>query len=397
MANEPTLVAGAGIAGLTLALSLARHGLSSVVLEARGAPDRQGAGIQLGPNATRLLLQLDLGAALRPHVVSPTHIRIHNGATGRVLTNLPLGDWLGARHSAPYWVINRADLHNVLWNAADAEPLIELRMNCAVDHVTVDESGRTVSVRTADGDERAGAALIGADGLWSVVRGYVAPEIELEYAGAIAARALAPSAAMPPLFAQSATGVWLSSGAHVVHYPVNAGRDIAIVVIGAGERPSDDWSSSVDQNLVRQRAGAMAAHLDDLLAAAGPWRQWPLYRLSRSFPWSRGPVAVIGDAAHPILPFLAQGGALAIEDAAELAAALASNHAGGHAPAALATFAAKRAARVARVAAASAENGRAYHLTGAAANARNLALGILPGHLFMRRYDWIYGYRATAT
>ena len=389
----PVLIAGGGIGGLTLALALARYGITSRVFEARKKLPNEGAGIQLGPNATRILRSLGVADALEPRTVSPECIVVNDGtAAGRVLTRLPLGSWIADRHGAPYWVVHRAALQDVLWSAATTHELISIEMGHTVDDIGDGPNALEVTVGVTDVERATGSLLVGADGMWSRVREHVNPVFRLEYAGVTAARALVPRHQIGPRFAEMATGVWLAPNAHVVHYPVDGGDTIAIVAIGACAKPEGGWSVSVEADVIAERFSQMPDPLRELLCAAPAWRQWALFGTQGTLRWQRGRCVLIGDAAHPILPYLAQGGAMAIEDAFELAVAISRS---GDDPAdALAAFGDHRQQRVEHVQAASIANGQAYHLDGLSARARNTALRTLPGSLFMRRYDWIYGYRS---
>jgi len=214
----------------------------------------------------------------------------------------------------------------------------------------------------------------------------------LRYSGVSAARALVARKQFQGGLSELVTGVWLAPDAHVVHYPVNGGETIAIVAIAHCEEPLEGWNSLVSNDIIAQRFNAMSSTVRGLLAAADTWRQWPLYQAADGARWAEHRCALIGDAAHPILPFLAQGGAMAIEDGFELAELLTGNL---DEPArALKLYCEKRYRRVTAVQKASIANGRSYHLTGLAAIARNVALRTMPGDMFMRRYDWIYEYRA---
>jgi salicylate hydroxylase len=386
--SEPVLIAGGGIGGLALALALAKIGRQSVVLEQRSSFGGTGAGIQLGPNGVHVLQRLGVAEALQPAVGVPDALIVHQGATGRTLAALPLGRWIAARHGAPYWVAHRGDLHAVLAAAAAAEPRITLRAAFALASPTVTTTG--VEARSTAGDVVTGAALIGADGLWSVTRPCIAPGHVPHFVGATAARCVIPVAQAGRL-ALPAVGLWLTPGANVVHYPVRGGAEIAAVLIAAEAWAGTEWDAAADRDRLLERLGTFHASLAEPLTKAREWRKWALYRLPPLPHWALGKLALIGDAAHPMLPHLAQGGVLALEDAVALADALAA-HPDNDAQAFLA-FASNRRRRAARVAAMSAFNGRIYHLAPPLAWARNGALRLLPGSWLMAGYDWLYGWR----
>ncbi|HEY7549920.1 MAG TPA: FAD-dependent monooxygenase [Hyphomicrobiaceae bacterium] len=392
--RAPILIAGGGIGGLALALALARCGLRSIVLERQARPTAAGAGIQLGPNGVRVLEALGVANALRPCVGEPEAIEVRAGASGRLLARLPLGRWIAARHGAPYWVAHRGDLHDALLAAVAGDPLIEVHTGFEV--ATVAQTPARVSVADVDGHRRAGPVLVGADGLWSAVRAALTPGSAPRPAGATAARTVIPAGRAGPLAAAD-VGVWLTPAAHVVHYPVRRGSEVALVVIArepqAGERAGRGWDTQADAAALGRRLAPFHHSLTEiLLPGAGrswPWREWTLYTLPPLPAWVQGRVVLLGDAAHPMLPYLAQGGAMALEDAVVLGDCLAS--AAGPA-AALARFEALRAARARRIQAASLRQGRIYRLMPPLSWARDAALALTPGPLLMAGYDWLYGW-----
>lgn len=385
---EPVLIAGAGIGGLAAAIALARRGIASHVLEQRAAFHEEGAGIQIGPNGTRILKQLKVAEALRPRVGLPEAIRVRDGTSGAELARLPLGRWIAARHGAPYWVAHRKDLHAALLQTARAEPLVALSMGFDVAEVATE--GQHVAVASAAGQAWTGKALIAADGLWSTIRPLLFSAEAPRFAGKSAARSVLPLDALPPEFFKPETGVWLFPDAHVVHYPVSAGAELAVAVIVEDEHDDSEWSAPVHPAWVRQHLPACAEPLADLISEAKSWKRWALHTLPPLRSWSRGPVALLGDAAHPVLPFLAQGGVLALEDAVVLAEAL--HKFPSDVPGALSWYSHRRRGRAARVAAASRRSGAIYHMSGPLARARNLALRSLGPERLMARYDWLYGW-----
>ncbi len=390
----PVLIAGGGIGGLALALALARHGRRSVVLERQPTPATAGAGIQLGPNGVAALQRLGVADALQLLVGEPEAIAVRAGATGRGLARLPLGRWIADRHGAPYWVMHRADLHGTLAAAAGAHPLIDMRT--AFEVTRLETEGGQVAVTDAAGRTVAGPVLAGADGLWSAVRQALLPTAAPLPAGAVAMRTVMPAAAAQGLDATS-VGLWLSPAVHVVHYPVRRGREIAVVVIAreTDARHGRGWDAPSDAAQVRRRLAPFHASISDILAPATGepwrWRQWTLHTLPALPAWVQGRVVLLGDAAHPMLPYLAQGGALALEDAVVLAGCI---HAAADDPeAALARFEALRAARARRVQAASLRQGRIYHLPPPFSWARDAVLALAPGRRLMAGYDWLYAWR----
>ncbi|MGQ0673265.1 MAG: FAD-dependent monooxygenase [Hyphomicrobium sp.] len=390
--DQNVLIAGGGIAGLSCAVALARQGIASHVLERRPAFAEEGAGIQIGPNGTRLLADLGIAEVLAPRAARPAHLDIMDATTGQRLSRLPLGTWIATRHGAPYWTAHRADLHSAIAGRALADTLVRVTMAAEVDSIVERTDGVTVTTR--QGGTFHGAALVAADGLWSTCRRLIFPhQKQPAFARRQAMRAVIPAATLPAPLDRDATTLWFSPGCHVVHYPVRGGDEVAIVVVFAESRPHDGWSSEVLPAHVRSHAAGLAAPLARLLAQPESWRAWSLFTMPEGIVrrWTEGRVALIGDAAHPVLPFLAQGGVLAIEDAVVLARVLDARRA--DITAALRTFELQRRRRTARVARASLRNGWIYHLDGLPAAARNAAIRTITPHRLMQGFDWLYGWR----
>jgi salicylate hydroxylase len=385
--SAPIIIAGGGIGGLALALALAQGGRRSIVLEQRQAFGGEGAGIQLGPNGTRVLQQLGLDGALRPLAGIPDALAIHHGRSGRTLAVLPFGRWIVARHGAPYWAVHRADLHAGLVAAVSSQPLVTLRPGRAF--AAVEQKGDVVLAHTAEGEVLAGAALIGADGLWSAVRRIVEPDAAPRFAGATASRTVIPVAAAGRL-ALPAVGLWLSAGVNVVHYPVRGGAEIAIVVIAREDWQSKEWNGVVEKAALVEALCGLHPSLVEPLAAATDWRKWSLFHLPALPTWSAGRIGLIGDAAHPMMPHLAQGGVMALEDAVVLADALI--HHPREEERALKSFEAGRRRRARRVQVMSRFNGRLYHLAPPFSWVRDTFVRTIPGAWMMVGYDWLYGW-----
>ena len=386
------LIAGGGIGGLATALALAKKGMTSHVLERRPAFAEDGAGIQIGPNGTRILAELGIADTLSPLVGRPEAIRVRDAGSGRDLVRLPLGDWIERRHGAPYWTAHRKDLHASLAARVRADPLVRLSMSTDVIDAASDDNG--VAVASSDGRTFYGRALIAADGLWSDVRrrvfGAGLPRFALESA----ARSVVAIDKVPPALHGAETGLWLSPKAHVVHYPVSTGSELAIVVILRDSDRGEDWSVRVDAGWIAAAASDFAPDLRRLLAAPESWRKWSLHTLNMPRKWTQGRIALLGDAAHPVLPFLAQGAVLALEDAVVLADTLAREP--QDTSGALRNYERLRRPRAARVERASRWNGHGYHMSGVLASARDGVLASVPPERLMARYDWLYGWKGTS-
>jgi salicylate hydroxylase len=389
-AKQPILIAGAGIGGLATALALAQHNLASRVLEKRTDPSEEGAGIQIGPNGVHVLRQLGVADALAPLTASPVSLRIMDGVSGRELTVLPLGSTIAERHGAPYWSAHRADLHATLFQAARDNPLVTLSLGSevqsAVSHST------EVGVVLSDSSQLSAPALIAADGLWSRLRDTVFKAKPLQHTSKHAYRAVIPAENLPASLSKTSTYIWLSPRAHVVHYPVRSGQEIALVVVLSDTETMLGWGTNVPSARLRSRFEGSASALRDLIDQPDSWRGWPLMVPSGSTGWVDGRIALLGDAAHPILPFLAQGAVMALEDAVTVAGCMA--YSPNDIPKALATYASQRLARTDCVARASQRNGQVYHLPGPLAAIRNSVLRKAPQHRLLASYDWLYGWRS---
>ena len=392
MARSRTIViAGAGIGGLTAALALTRAGFRAVVLEQAERLEEAGAGIQLSPNATRVLFDLGLAERLRPLVVAPESIRIVNGRSGRDIVRVPLGETAAQRYGAPYWVIHRADLQAVLTTAIAENPDVTLRLAARVEDFVIHPHGVTIEARDAQGlrDEQ-GIALVGADGLWSTLRTRLGERRSPHFAHRTAWRAVVPAAGLTDEFRESVTGLWLGRDAHLVHYPVKGGREVNIVAIVRDDWHEPGWSAPGRQGELAPRFAGFAPQARALIAIPDRWQKWALFDRPPGRPRTKDPVTLLGDAAHPMLPFLAQGGAMAIEDAAVLAACLSRDE---DTTRALRAFERARRVRVARAQHEARRNSWRYHLSGPLGFARNAVLRAMGGEKLLRRFDWLYGWR----
>jgi salicylate hydroxylase len=418
------LIAGAGIGGLTAALALGRRGIGVTLFEQAEKLTEAGAGIQLSPNATRVLIALGLAGRLNAVIVEPSAIRVRSAATGREIATMRLGAAMLERYGAPYWVVHRADLQKALIEAIAEQPRITLTLGATVDNFTIGPTGvRTgVSFPTLDSGcpslaghackngadrgsrgtirrRRAGrvdysaTALIGADGLWSRLHALLGVGTTPRFAGRSAFRALIPAGQLSPAEREPIVNLWIGPGGHLVHYPVRAGAAVNIVAACGGRWQGSGWNTGVGRNEVLERfpPAAWAAAARQLLAAPAHWQKWPLYDREPSTSWGQGPVTLVGDAAHPMLPFLAQGAAMAIEDAAVLARELARSPV--DCVAALRSYESERRTRTARVQREARRNDFRYHLHQPAAFIRDAILQALGGERLLARYDWIYQWR----
>lgn len=396
MASSRTLiVSGAGIGGLTTALALAHRGFRALVLEQAEKLQEAGAGIQLAPNATRILRELGVAERLKDRLVVPQALSVKNGKSGREVVRMPLGEAAEFRYGAPYWLVHRADLQGALVETAQVNPDVELRLGERVDDFADHAHGLTVQVvRGAKVREERAIALIGADGLWSRLRARLGDDSKPRFNGRTAWRTTLPADKAPREFREPVIHLWLARSAHLVHYPVRGGALINIVAIAPDRNPGQGWSEAGGRDEVLRHfpIQSWAPRAREFLTRPERWLKWSLYDRPTLRVAGRGPVTLVGDAAHPMLPFLAQGAAMAIEDAAILAHCLSQSP---NAPAdAMRRYEGQRYPRIADVRRAVRRAVAVYHLGGPAALARDVGMWAMGGEKLRTRYDWLYDWQA---
>jgi 2-polyprenyl-6-methoxyphenol hydroxylase-like FAD-dependent oxidoreductase len=392
--SRTVIIAGAGIGGLTAALAIAARGFRVALYEQAQTLQEVGAGIQLSPNAAHVLIGLGLQSHLQPYLVAPEDLRIVNARTERVLARAPLGSFVEKRYGAPYWLIHRGDLQAALVEAVRSNPDITLTLGWRIDDFADHQNGITVSMMAGHrSQEERGLALVGADGLWSRLRERLGHRDDAHFARHTAWRALASAEAVAPELREPSVNLWLGRHAHLVHYPVRGGQLINMVAIIRDDWQERGWSAAGERAEILDHypAGMWPARTRALLAAPKEWRKWALHDRAPIMNWGKGPATLLGDAAHPMLPFLAQGAAMAIEDAAVLADRLGRSI---DAPAtAFRRYERDRQRRTARVQKSARRNGTIYHMGGAEAFLRGLALMAMGGNRVIKRYDWLYGWK----
>ena len=387
------LVVGAGIGGLAAALALARQGFGVDVFERAPALQEFGAGLQLTPNATRALARLGALAAVREIASAPSAVRVLRGADGAELARLPIA---GAerRWGAPYLTVHRVDLHRVLAEAAAATGKVALHFGAEVADVASEAEAASVGLKQAAVNSReTGEAIVGADGLRSLVRARLgrgetdAPRFSYR----VAFRATVEAEWVARRWRDNAVTLRLGPRAHLVHYPLRGGSMINLVAViesnGRSAAGDDPWDGEADRETLDRAFRDWSHDARDLIAAPKRWRAWPLMLRPPLDRFAFGRIALIGDAAHPMTPFLAQGAAQAIEDADALARRLGETD---DVEAALAAYSADRVARANRVQREAAMQGRIYHLSGPFALARNLTMRALGPEGVLKRLDWLY-------
>ena len=396
MRPRQIIISGAGIAGLTAAIAFARRGFAVRILERAPALEEVGAGLQLSPNATRILSRLGILDIVAPMTVRPEAVVLRDATTLKERAHVPLGASAERRWKAPYLVAHRADLQSALLARASEIDSIELTLGTSV----TDAQTRTDSVAvTIDqggiSSEISGSLFVAADGVWSHSRRLVGPNEKSRFSGSLAWRTtlLADSDA-GRLFATFSSvetvTTYLHGGFHLVAYPIRAGTAINLAAFTPGLAISEQWAGETSTDALRQAMRGTAPQLAELADQAAPWTIWPLHTVDASRPWTAsGGIALIGDAAHAMTPFAAQGAAMAIEDAYTLADAVTS------APSiaqALAQWQAARKPRVAHVARRGALNHFAWNASGPVALARDLFLKLKSPESLAADMDWLYGW-----
>jgi salicylate hydroxylase len=398
-ASRTIFVAGAGIGGLTASLALAARGFRVVVLEKAERLEEVGAGLQLSPNASRVLIELGLQPRLAARAVIPDAISLMSARSGGEIIRMPLGEAATFRAGAPYWVVHRADLQAALQAEVNDRRDIELRLGCQFEDAGTHAKGLTVVQRSGTTRQQELAlALIGADGIWSTVRHHLFPDVQPQFSGLIAWRGTLDATQLPRDYTSRRIQLWMGPNAHVVAYPISGARQINIVAVVPGTWNRPGWSAPGESTELKNAfaSAKWAGPARMMIGAVDDWRKWALFTVPDGGEWTDGSIALLGDSAHAMLPFAAQGAGMAIEDAAVLAKCLAEgageNPAG--VPAALKRYARQRRSRVGRVQRAARRNGVIYHLKGPLAYARDLAIKAMGPTRVLARQDWIFDWQA---
>ena len=387
--EQQILIAGGGIGGMAAALACSRSGWPVTLLERAREFGEVGAGIQMGPNVMRRLHAWGLEQELQQVVAFPEMLEVRSAANGDELTRLRLGEHMRARYGAPYATIHRADLHKLLHKAVEQRSNVKLVLGQWLESYV--DTGSGVEVHTLDGQALEGQALIGADGLWSTVRHTLLQDGEPRVTGHLAYRALIAQRDLPAHLRSQQVTVWLGPNLHVVQYPVRKGHWLNVVAIvhGTVTGEVDDWDQVTHAIELQAAMGNTCSRLQDLIRAIEPWRLWALCDrppMAGAHEQARGRVALLGDAAHPMRPYMAQGAGMAIEDAACLEGVLGISDL----PMAqrLERYANERWPRNARVQARSIRNGQIFHAQGLVRWGRDQSMRLLGERLL--DMPWLY-------
>ncbi|GAC1403137.1 MAG: 3-hydroxybenzoate 6-monooxygenase [Candidatus Velthaea sp.] len=389
MAPGSIIVAGGGIGGLAVALALSRCGRTVRVLEKAAEFGEVGAGLQLAPNASWALDRLGVLPAVRTYAVAPSRIMWMDALSGERLTSLDLGANFVERYGFPYLVMHRSDLLDALLQACQRESGITLETNKDVSGV--EDRGSSVCVRCADGTSYEADVLVGADGLWSTIRTAIEDDGRPICSQYVAYRGAIPMNEMSEHAGLDNVMLWTGPDMHLVQYPLRSGELYNQVAVFKSSRYSpetEDWGTA--EELDEHFAGG-APLVASALAKIKRNRRWPMFDRLPIPSWTRNRITLLGDAAHPMLQYLAQGAAQALEDGVVFADAL-DAHA-GDIDAGIGAYQTERAARTSHVQTLARAWGEYWHLhPGPALDARNAFLRARAPDDFSRT-DWFYGYR----
>lgn len=385
MSIENVAIVGAGVAGLTVALSFARHGISCDILEQAPQLTEVGAGLQITPNASHILGELGVLQQLEQHWREPDTIRLTDGRTLKTLTALPAGKFARERWGAPYGVLHRATLQQCLLQAVLQNDKCRLHLGCRLNEPD-QQTIRDITGITAD-------LIVGADGVWSTLRERVPNSPGVTFSGNVAWRFTVEESNRTELLDPNELTAFLGPESHLICYPLKEIGGFNIVAIAAGVSPGETWSaegSLKQRTMLVERFAGWHPKMVELLQGAETPTFWPLYQASAGRWQNDQDIVLIGDAAHAMMPFAAQGAAMAIEDAFELAGAV------SRLPLqqALSAFEKARVRRAARVKDRVNFNRFAYHARGPVRIARDLVLSLRSPQSLIADLDWLYGYRA---
>lgn len=390
-------IAGAGIAGLTSALTLAVRGFSVELFERSPKVEEVGAGLQLSPNATHILRRLGVLSRLNDLAVRPQAIELRRANSLRKVASVPLGDAAQQRWGAPYLTVHRADLQQALLAAVNANPSIALNTGMLVSSYA---PGGRINLTSQSGDEVRRDdfdLIVAADGVWSTLRKQIGGAEAGQYSGYLAWRAVVDRSTSPDIWKPAADRVTtlLSPHFHLVAYPLRCGELINLVVLAKGPPSAERWANVGNPEELTQLMRGADSRVLELIRSAGPWTTWPLHQVRPDGEWiSPDGVVLVGDAAHAMTPFAAQGAAMAIEDAAVLADMLARHP--QDRMTALRAFKAARIPRVLHAARRGAFNRFAWNAAGPIALGRDIVLSLRPPQSLAADMDWLYGWKEPA-
>jgi salicylate hydroxylase len=383
----PFVIAGGGIGGLVAAYALALKGFPVRVLEQADGFRELGAGIQLGPNIFRALDRIGLKDQVLADAWRPGALTMRCGLTGKVITSMPLGEKAEKHYGYPYAVIHRSDIHGVYLRACEAHPLVTLETERTVEDF--DDTGNAVTVTLKGGERIQGRALIGCDGLWSKVRGKIVGDGKPRVSGHIAYRAVLRREEVPQDLWQPDMVLYAGPRTHFVQYPLRRGELYNLVAVFHSDHYVEGWNSIGDKQLLYDHFKGQQPNVLRLLERIETWRYWVLCDREPVKDWSKGRVTLLGDAAHPMLQYLAQGACQATEDAVWLAEKVAEQP--DNLPAAFQAYQQQRYLRTGRVQIMARVYGEFFHARGVTAELRDAMLGARTPDQAYEAIDWLYG------
>ena len=365
--THPFIISGGGIGGLAAALVLARDGHAVTVLEQAESFGEIGAGIQLGPNIFRMFDYLGLTEVINRVAFFPTGLGMNDVRTGEKVVRVPLGDMARATYGFPHGVIYRADLHQVFLDACKAQPNVNLRTGAKVE--SFDQSASAVTVTLSGGEKIDGQALVGADGMWSKIREAVVSDGKPRISGHIAYRAVLKRQDVPAHLWSDDVMLWGGEKTHLVHYPLRRGELFNLVAVFHSNKYDEGWNTFGDTAELTERFMDACPQVKELLGKIDTWKMWVLCDREPVKNWTDRRVTLLGDAAHPMLQYLAQGAGQAIEDAVVLREALRSTR--GDVQKAFQKYQQARYLRTGRVQLTARFYGDIYHASGVQRELRN--------------------------
>ena len=387
MAETRFIVAGAGIGGLAAALGLARAGVPVLVLEKASVLGEIGAGIQLGPNAFHCFDVLGIGEQARRMAVYVDGLLLMDAMTAEVIVNIPTADLFRKRFGNPYAVVHRGDLHGVFLRACREHPLIELRTGSEV--VGYEQDGAMVTGRLRNGDTVQGAALIGSDGLWSNIRRQMVGDGMPRVSGHTTYRSVIPTELMPEDLRWNAATLWAGPKCHIVHYPLSDWKVFNLVVTYHNHAPEPVAGKPCSDEEVMDGFRHIHPRAQEIIRHGRDWKYWVLCDRDPVEQWVDGSVALLGDAAHPMMQYMAQGACMAMEDGVALAEEVTARP--GRIPEALDAYRARRVLRTGRVQLQSRAMGdHVFHPDGVHAAVRNEIMRAKTTEQWYDTVAWVY-------
>jgi len=388
-AGAPVLVVGGGIGGLAAALALSQLGRAVTVIEQAAEIGEIGAGIQLGPNAFTAMDALGAGERMRRRAVYAERLVMMDAVDGTEIASVPVGEAFRARFRNPYAVIHRADIHLSIYEEVQLARNVDFHTSTRVERIDIDHDG----VRATDSNGRvyAGGGVIGADGVKSVVRQHLVGDAH-RVSGHVVYRGVVPKDRMPEDLRWNSAAIWVGPNYHVVHYPLRGGEQYNLVVT-FHSREQEEWGvREGSQEEVLSYFTGICERPRRLLSLPSSWKRWSTADRDPVERWGSGRATLLGDAAHPMLQYMAQGACMALEDAVTLREAIRATH--GDLEAGFRLYEAKRIVRTARVVYSSREMGRIYHAQGVERLVRNSLWKDRSPERFYDALEWLYGWTA---